>query len=171
MSRNDRVEALRVISGGQTGVDRAALDVALKLGLPCGGTCPKGRRADDGRIPDRYPLLESDATAYPARTERNVVDADATLVLTSGTPTGGTALTIDLAKRHDRPCYVIDVDRPDADTLVQAWLRDHHVRTLNVAGPRESGSHGIHARASRLLERLLSTGPAHGCGRAPGPRP
>ena len=157
MSRNDDAPALRVISGGQTGVDRAALDVAMKLGLPCGGTCPKGRRAEDGRVPDRYPLTESDTASYPERTERNVMDADATLVLTSGPPSGGTALTIDLVKRHQRPCYVIDLDRLEDDALVRAWLKDHQVRTLNVAGPRESGSHGIHGRASRLLEGLLAT--------------
>lgn len=157
MSRNDGAAVLRIISGGQTGVDRAALDVALKLGVPCGGTCPQGRRAEDGRIPDRYPLEESAATAYAVRTERNVIDADATLVLASGPPRDGTALTMELAKRHGRPCCVVDVDSENACDRVRAWLREHDVETLNVAGPRESGSRGIHARASRLLERVMST--------------
>lgn len=75
---------LRVISGGQTGVDRAALDVALELGLPCGGWCPAGRRAEDGPIPARYPLTETAGADYVERTRRNVVEADATLVLCHG---------------------------------------------------------------------------------------
>lgn len=155
MSRSNHAP-LRVISGGQTGVDRAALDVALKLGLPCGGTCPKGRRAEDGVIPERYPLTESESSAYPVRTERNVLDSDGTLVLTSGPPTGGTALTIELAQRHGRPCCVVDVDAEDAHTTVLAWLSEHGIRTVNVAGPREGPSH-IHARACRVLERILAT--------------
>src|SRR5438552_18876277 len=89
------VDAPLVIhSGGQTGVDRAALDVALELGLPCGGWCPKGRRAEDGPIPARYPLIETSSPFYPQRTKRNVLDSDGTLILTFGCPTGGTALTI-----------------------------------------------------------------------------
>src|SRR5947209_11260398 len=86
----------KIVSGGQTGVDRAALDVALELGLPCGGWCPKGRRSEGGRIPERYPLRETTSAAYPARTRRNVLYSDGTLVLTNGPPTGGTALTIEL---------------------------------------------------------------------------
>src|SRR6266571_9073801 len=80
----------KIVSGGQTGVDRAALDVALELGIPCGGWCPRGRRAEDGIIPERYPLIETPTTAYPQRTERNVRDSDGTLVLTVGRADGGT---------------------------------------------------------------------------------
>lgn len=91
---------IKIISGGQTGVDRAALDAALQLGIPCGGWCPKGRKAKDGPIPDRYPLKETESGSYPVRTEMNVRDSDGTLILTWGRPTGGTALTVRLARRH-----------------------------------------------------------------------
>src|SRR5204862_1053873 len=90
----------RVVSGGQTGVDRAALDVALGLGLPCGGWCPKGRRAEDGPLPERYPLRETPWSGYPQRTQWNVRDSDGTLVLLNGEPDRGTRLTIELAARR-----------------------------------------------------------------------
>ena len=157
MPRNDDTKALRIISGGQTGVDRAALDVALELGLPCGGTCPKGRRAEDGAIPDRYPLLESPDTEYLTRTERNVIDSDATLVLTDGPPNGGTALTVELAKRHGRPCCIIHVDSPDAGDRARTWLGAQDAETLNIAGPREGEARGIYARARGLLHQIMST--------------
>src|SRR5210317_1948565 len=82
---------LRIVSGGQTGVDRGALDAALTLGRVCGGWCPEGRLADDGPIPARYPLQELPGGGYRARTRRNVRDSDATLIVTFGAPTGGTA--------------------------------------------------------------------------------
>src|SRR5438876_1977372 len=87
----------KIISGGQTGVDRAALDVALELGIPCGGWCPQGRRAEDGVIPARYPLRETPWWGYPQRTEWNVRDSDGTLILAEGEPDRGTVLTRELA--------------------------------------------------------------------------
>ncbi len=92
-----------VVSGGQTGADQGALDAALKLGHTCGGWCPMGRRSEAGRIPDRYPLQEHTSTKYPARTEANVRDSDGTLIFTYGEPTGGTALTVKLARLHRKP--------------------------------------------------------------------
>ena len=89
----------KIVSGGQTGVDRAALDVALKVGIPCGGWCPKGRKAEDGAIPDRYPLTETSSASYPVRTEKNVNDSDGTLILKVGPVTGGTARTVKAAKK------------------------------------------------------------------------
>src|SRR5438105_15558458 len=89
----------KIVSGGQTGVDRAALDVALELGMPCGGWCPRGRRAEDGPITDRYPLSETPWSGYPQRTGWNVRDADGTLILTMGQADRGTALTQQLAAR------------------------------------------------------------------------
>src|SRR6266851_4977853 len=103
---NRRSMFAKIISGGQTGVDRAALDVALELGIPCGGWCPKGRRAEDGRIPKRYPLVETPTPAYPVRTEWNVRDSDGTLVLARGQASGGTALTIEFATDYGKPCLV-----------------------------------------------------------------
>jgi hypothetical protein len=144
-----------VISGGQTGVDRAALDVALELRLPCGGWCPKGRRAEDGEIASRYPLRETPSGDYFERTEWNVRDSDGTLVLTEGPPTEGTALTIELAARLGKPFLVIDLTSQPHASTVQSWVKTHHVRILNVAGPRESKLPGIYARAVAFLRRVL----------------
>lgn len=145
----------KVVSGGQSGVDRAALDVALELGLPCGGWCPKGRAAEDGTLPARYPLTETPSEIHAQRTEWNVRDSDGTLVLTRGTPTEGTALTVKLARKHKKPCLVLDfLERPDP-SAVRAWADPHGIRTLNVAGPRESKCPGIYADAKDFLQKAL----------------
>src|SRR5258707_9057662 len=100
----------KVISGGQSGVDRAALDAALAAGLPVGGWCPKGRRAEDGPIPDRYPLVETGTADSAERTRRNVRDGAATLILTWGEPTGGTALTLETCQRESKRCLLVDLN-------------------------------------------------------------
>lgn len=147
----------KIISGGQTGVDRAALDVALALGIPCGGWCPKERRAEDGVIPAYYPLTETTSKDYRVRTRRNVRDSDGTLILTRGPLSGGTALTHRLAKEMDKPCLVVDLaQRPRAND-VHAWLTSSNIRTLNVAGPRESNQPGIYLQTKKFLRRILST--------------
>jgi hypothetical protein len=146
---------LRIVSGGQTGVDRAALDVAIELGIPHGGWCPRGRLAEDGPIPRRYQLQETESAEYPVRTERNVLDSDATLVLCHGAPAGGTRLTVSLARRHKRPCLVIDLDDPPEAVKVRTWLVRHHVGVLNVAGPRESQDPGVGHRAAEFLREVL----------------
>lgn len=151
---------LRIVSGGQTGVDRAALNVALALGLPCGGWVPRGRRAEDGRIDPRYPVREASSRAYTERTRLNVRDSDATLVLCRDAPTGGTALTLAIARRLRKPFLVVDLSAPTeaAPTEaapVRAWLDAHAVRTLNVAGPRESTAPGIAQSATALLFHVL----------------
>ena len=151
----------KIVSGGQTGVDRAALDVALSLGLACGGWVPRGRRAEDGRLPDRYPMRETATAAYPQRTRLNVRDSDATLVLTRGEPSGGTAFTLACAERLDRPSMLVDLTRPDleqAAAIVREWLLDEEVRVLNVAGPRESTAPGIAAEAAAFLRAVLADG-------------
>jgi hypothetical protein len=146
----------RIISGGQTGVDRAALDVAMSLDIPHGGWCPRGRLAEDGCIPDRYQLRETQSADYAARTERNVLEADATLILCRGRPGGGTELTLRLSNLHGRPCLVVDLDAAPLPAGAADWLRAHEVRVLNVAGPRESQSPGIAAQAAEYLRQLLS---------------
>jgi hypothetical protein len=146
----------RIISGGQTGVDRAALDAAVRWAIPCGGWCPRGRRAEDGPIPDRYPLKETPSARYPQRTEWNVRDSDATLIVTRGRPRGGTALTRWLAQKLGRPCLVLDLTGPQEPAAGRAWLAARPIRILNVAGPRESEAPGIRDEAFALLLRILA---------------
>jgi hypothetical protein len=146
----------KIISGGQTGVDRAALDVALAMGIDCGGWCPKGRRAEDGPIASRYPLVETASTAYSQRTKRNVRDSDGTLILTRGQPRGGTLLTQRTAVELGKPCLSIDLSAPAALAEIREWLGRHAVGVLNVAGPRESQSPGITLEATRLLHEVFT---------------
>jgi len=147
----------KIVSGGQTGVDRAALDAALAAGLDCGGWCPRGRRAEDGAIPEIYPLTETDEETYVARTRRNVEDSDGTLVFAwGGAPSGGTRLTVEHARRIGRPHLVVDLHRPSL-ARIERWLAGRGIRVLNVAGPRESSRPGSYAAARSLMDELVST--------------
>jgi hypothetical protein len=128
----------RVVSGGQTGVDRAALDAALRTGIACGGWCPKGRLAEDGSIDGRYPLRETPSAAFAQRTEWNVRDSDATLLLSPWPLEGGTALTAALAQRFEKPCLVVDPGEENALETAASWLEQKSPEILNVAGPRAS---------------------------------
>ena len=145
----------RIVSGGQTGVDRAALDVAIELGIPCGGWCPRGRKAEDGPIDARYPLEETPSAAYTKRTEWNVRDSDATLILARLPLGGGTALTERLARKARRPVLVIDPWAQDPQELA-SWLEDGGYEILNVAGPRESRAPGVYEAAVAFLETALT---------------
>jgi len=147
---------VKIVSGGQSGVDRAALDVAAELSLPRGGWCPKGRYAEDGPIPDAYPLKETPSADTSQRTEWNVRDAHGTLVLTEGEPSGGTAVTIHFAGRHGKPCLVLDLKHDAAPGAVGPWIAEHGIAVLNVAGPRESKCPGIYRRASAFLRKALA---------------
>ena len=146
---------IHIHSGGQTGVDRAALDAAMAAGVPVGGWCPRGRRAEDGPIPPRYPLRETPTEVYAERTAWNVRDADATLILTRGTPTGGTATTIEVARDLGKPLRIVDLAESDDVEPVAAWLRERGVGVLNVAGPRESTAPEVYDDAKRFVIRLL----------------
>ena len=146
----------RIVSGGQAGVDRAALDVAIAFGIAHGGWCPAGRLAEDGRIPPHYALRETGSSAYGVRTEWNVRDSDGTLVLATGTPRGGSALTCQLARTHGKPLLIVDLADPPPPTAVHVWLAAHAIDTLNVAGPRASTEHGIYERARAYLRTLLA---------------
>ena len=146
----------KIVSGGQSGVDRAALDVAAELSLPRGGWCPRGRYAEDGPISDVYPLKETPSPATAQRTEWNVRDADATLVLTEGEPSGGTAVTIQFARRHGKPCLVVDLEENAEPGTVGRWIAEHRIAVLNVAGPRESKCPGIYRRAAAFLREALA---------------
>ena len=145
----------KIVSGGQTGVDRAALDVAIALGISHGGWCPRGRRAEDRRIPDVYDLQETDERDYSVRTRHNVEDSDGTLILSGGTLTGGTALTRKLAKQEGSPVRVVDLRQKPDFAAVEHWVLHNRIRVLNIAGPRESQQPGICEQTREWLSGLL----------------
>jgi hypothetical protein len=146
-----------IVSGGQTGVDRAALDAARAAGLACDGWCPRGRLAEDGPIDPRYPLAETPSAEPAERTAWNVRDSDATLVLAPGEPAGGTALAVERARALGRPLWVHDLDAGPLDrAAVRAWLAGEGVARLNVAGPRESERPGVARRARAELDALFA---------------
>lgn len=149
---------VKIVSGGQTGVDRAALDVAGALGLDRGGWIPRGRRTEAGPLPPEYPLVETPSRAYRQRTAWNVRDADGTLVLTRGRPRGGTALTLEVARRLGRPFLVVDLAGDPDPAVLAAFVGAHRIRVLNVAGPRESGAPGIGAAAAAWLRAACAAG-------------
>ena len=146
----------KIISGGQTGVDRAALDVAMELGVRCGGWCPAGRHADDGPIPARYPLQETADIDHTVRTESNVRHSDATLIVYRGELHGGTAYAVEMARHLGRPVLAIDVEEPPDIGEVTDWLRSAQVRTLHIGGPRESSRAGIYNQARSLIARIIT---------------
>ncbi len=146
----------KIISGGQTGVDRAALDAAIQLGMPHGGFCPRGRRAEDGPIHARYWLRETKSEHYHVRTEMNVAAADATLILYRKELRGGTKLTYEYALQQRKPCLRVNLIRQPNIASARRWLAEREVVTLNIAGPRESQAEGIHAAARDWLLRLFA---------------
>lgn len=149
---------LRIVSGGQTGVDRGALDAALDAGVPCGGWCPAGRLAEDGAIAEKYPLQELPGGDYAARTLKNVQDSDATLILNAGDLEGGTALTQIFCEQEDKPCLVIDavvIGTAEAAERAAAFVAEHGVETLNVAGPRASKWAGAYDYAYAAISEFL----------------
>ena len=160
------VQLEKIVSGGQTGADRAGLDAAMKFGLPVGGYCPKGRLAEDGTVPEHYPLVEMTKGGYSARTERNVIESDGTLILNIGKLTGGTRLTVECARKHNKPYLVIQLEdaKPKVPTLAE-WLDQNNIRVHYVAGPRESKTPGVHQLACRYLEGFfLASGCQHATG-------
>lgn len=150
----------KVVSGGQTGADRAGLDAAIELGLETGGWIPKGRRAEDGSIPESYAnLLETNSTIYAERTELNVRDSDATVIISRGPLSGGSLLTRKLAERYRRPVLHLDLEElpvPAAARKLRLWLSGSGWSTLNVAGPRASSDPDVYRLVRLLLADALS---------------
>ncbi len=148
---------VKILSGGQTGVDRAALDYALQQGVPCSGWCPKGRRAEDGSIPEVYPLIETTTAEYPERTGMNIRHSDGTLIITRNRFFDrGTVLTQQLCEQHGKPYLVIDLSQSHKPQIgqLEAWIRSAKIHTLNIAGPRESALPGIYQETMLFLEEV-----------------
>jgi hypothetical protein len=152
------MQITRIISGGQTGVDRAALDVAIELGVEHGGWVPKGRRAEDGPLDEKYGVVETPSENASQRTEWNVRDADGTLIVASGQLAGGTELTKRLAAELDKPHLVVDPWTQSVEQAVRcvsAWAASFPGNVLNVAGPRESEAPMIYGHAYIILKNFL----------------
>lgn len=148
----------KIISGGQTGADRAALDAAIANGISHGGWLPAGRRTEDGPLSLVYALDELSGPSYPARTRQNVLEGDATLIVSHGPLTGGSALTADIAGRENKPWLHIDLDdldRRGALAEVKMWLREHRPDVLNVAGPRASSDPMIYSDVYSFITAIL----------------
>lgn len=152
---------MKIISGGQTGADRAALDVAIALKLDYGGYIPRKRRAENGSLSAKYDrMIELDTVGYPARTRKNVLASDATLLFTIGKMSGGTALTRQIAARAGKPYLHINlksVPPRKAVELIRNWIAHIQPEVLNIAGPRESNSPGIYHAVYRVLDQIWET--------------
>ena len=149
---------IKIISGGQTGVDRGALDAALKLGIECGGWCPEGRLAEDGVIPDHYPVKELPGGGCPARTRQNVKDSDATLIIYWGELSGGTEKTLEYCLEEGKPYKLVDAMLASEDEgagAVTGFIGSNDISILNIAGPRASGESQAHDYTQYLVECLL----------------
>ena len=166
---------LTVISGGQTGVDRAALDAALETRTAIDGWCPQGRVTEEGRLPERYTLKETPSSRYPERTEWNVRDADGTLILTYGRLLGGTALTAKFVVRHRKPSMRINLadpaERRQAASRILRWMRESEITRLNIAGPRASTSPEAYSHTKRIVSRLIQIWNEATRDTSPGPDP
>jgi hypothetical protein len=156
----------KIVSGGQTGVDRAALDVAIKLDVAHGGWVPRGRLAEDGFLPESYRMRETSSALYSERTEKNVIDSDGTLIISRGELTGGSETTRTMAIKHQRPWLHVDLNQASAflsAVRIVEWLNAHRIRILNVAGPRASKDPRIYQDVLALLESVyflsLTPGP------------
>lgn len=148
----------KIISGGQTGVDRAALDWAISRAVEHGGWCPHGRLAQDGPLPGRYLLRETQSTGYSQRTRLNIEEADATLLVHFGTLMGGSELTQRLAIKLAKPLALFDTGQAWSDQIesTQAWLSSNSISVLNIAGPSEERHPGIYETTLKVLDQLFS---------------
>ena len=151
----------KIISGGQTGADRAALDFAIRHNIPYGGWVPKGRKTEDGTLPEKYSLQEMPTGRYSKRTEKNVLDSDGTLIVSHGLLTGGSALTTSFAELHRKPWIHIDLEITscsEAARTIQEWVVRNGIKTMNVAGPRASKDPEIFGAVMEILNEVFLCG-------------
>ena len=156
--QNAMVKLERIISGGQTGADQAALDVAIELSIPHGGWVPKGRRTERGPLPEKYRMKEMPTDSYPKRTEQNVIDSDGTLILSHGDLSEGSYYTRMMAAKHGKPWIHIDADKHSVEVAVQmirTWISGNDIEVLNVAGPPASKDAQIYVTTKTLLKAVL----------------
>lgn len=148
----------KIISGGQTGVDQAALDAAIKAEIEHGGWVPKGCLTESGRLPDRYLLQELRTASYSARTDKNVIDSDGTLIISNGPLSGGSEYTREMALKHRKPHLHIDLNETSISSAAKSareWVRKNRIEILNVAGPRSSEDPRIYHAAMQLMTKVL----------------
>jgi hypothetical protein len=149
------VKIKKIISGGQTGADRGALDFAIANSILHAGWIPKGRKTEEGRLPDKYHLQEIATASYSKRTEQNVIDSDGTVIISHGKLTGGSAQTREYAIRHHKPHLHLDASNVTIEPLagsLKNWIRRHKIKILNVAGPRASKDKNIYRVTMKILK-------------------
>ena len=149
---------LKIVSGAQTGVDRAALDAALEKNVPCGGWCPAGRKAEDGTIPESYPVRELKAGGYSERTIKNVQDSDGTVIIYFGQLSGGTEETLRYCLNEKKPYLLLDgldASTGRAAQRILEFLRLLPGGILNFAGPRASSEPGAYEYTTRVVDSFL----------------
>lgn len=154
-----KIRPLKIISGAQTGVDRAALDAALAFGLPCGGWCPAGRLAEDGIIPDSYPVIELASGGYRDRTRHNVIDSDGTVLIFFDQLHGGTLLTLNFCEQYNKPHLMIDASQINAVRAaadIARFVTDQRISVLNIAGPRASSNTKTYDYTLATMKRFFS---------------
>ncbi len=148
----------KIISGGQTGADQAALDAAIKYNFPHGGWISKGRKTEDGILLDKYKLKEMPTDSYEKRTEQNVIDSDGTVIISHGRLTGGSKLTQELAEKYDRACFHVDMNETSAFIAVSkinSWIIENEIEVLNIAGPRASNDPEIYEDTRYIIEGVI----------------
>ena len=157
-TKTSKPSKIIIVSGGQTGVDRAALDAALESYVPCGGWCPEGRKAEDGVIPEKYPLVELPQSGYRQRTKRNVLDSDGTVIIYFKYPSGGTQLTLKFCLNEKKPYLLIDAAELKPNRVAERlhdFVKDYDIKKLNFAGPRASGEPEAYGYARQVVKAFI----------------
>lgn len=151
----------KIVSGGQIGVDQAALDVAIKLGVPHGGWIQKGRKTQRGILPEKYQLKEMPVAGFKDRIEQNVIHSDGTLIISHGELTGGADYSQKMAKEHNRPCLHIDLNEASVDmagSKINTWIIENEIEVLNVTGSRTSEDAKIYKETMVIVEEIIFLG-------------